>query len=90
MFTADNARSLNKPSSEEQARLLDERIKREVEESVRSGLTHGNLRVYSDDWFFDSIEYELNQRGFHSVDVPKIILKGDVYFSWATEENPDD
>lgn len=90
MFTADNARSLNKVLSEEQSRLLDERIKREVEDAVRSGLTHGHLRVYNDDWFFHSIEYELNQRGFHSVDIPSITLKGDVYFSWADEENPDD
>jgi len=90
MFTADNARSLNKLSSEEQTRLLDDRIKREVEESVRSGITHGHLRIYDTDWFFDSIEYELNQRGFHSVQVPRIILSGDVYFSWADEENPDD
>lgn len=83
MFTADKARTVSNHD-------LDERIKREVEESVRSGKTDGLLRVYSDDWFINSIEEELNKRGFHSVEVPKIILKGDVYFSWAEDADSDD
>lgn len=89
MFTADNARSLNTVASDERSKRLDERIQREVEDSIRSGLTYGHLRVYIEDWFFDSIEYELNQRGFHNVKVPQITLKGDVYFSWAEEEADD-
>lgn len=83
MFTADKARKLTTND-------LDERIKREVDECVRSGQNHGYLRIYSEDWFFDTIEDELTKRGFHSVEVPSIILKGDVYFSWAEEKSEDD
>lgn len=82
MFTADKARKLTTND-------LDERIKREVDECVRSGQNHGFLRIYSEDWFFQTIEEELTKRGFHSIEVPPIILKGDVYFSWAEEEADD-
>lgn len=83
MFTADKARKLTTND-------LDERIKREVDDCVRSGQNHGLLRIYSEDWFFQTIEEELTKRGFHSIKVPSIILKGDVYFSWAEEEDADD
>jgi hypothetical protein len=83
MFTADKARK----ASVDQ---LDERIRREVNQSISDGLTHGYLRIYIEDWFFDSIEEELTKRGYHSIEVPRIVLKGDVYFSWAEHEETDD
>ncbi len=58
---------------------LDRRIEAAVKEAF--GNT-GSLRVYIEDPFVHSIKEELEQRGFHSVDVPDICLKGDVYFSW--------
>lgn len=89
MFTVNDARALNQVSSAERSKQLDERIQREVEESIRAGLTTGKLRVYIEDWFIDSIEEELVRRGFHSVEVPHIILKGDVSFSWGSEDESD-
>lgn len=75
MFTADKARNMN-------AQSLDARIKKEVDYAVSSGLTRGYLRIYIEDAFFNNIEEELTIRGFHSIQVPDITLKGDVYFSW--------
>lgn len=75
MFTADMARKLNDNN-------LDERIQKEVEYAISHGIKHAYLRVYIEDSFFDSIEEELTKRGFHSIQVPEITLKGDVYFSW--------
>jgi len=90
MFTAANARSLSQIDSVERNKKLDERIQREVEEAIRDGRKKGLLRVYLEDWFFDSIEEELTRRGFHSIEIPHITLKGDVSFSWASEDDSDD
>lgn len=75
MFTADKARALSTQS-------LDSRIEKEVKLAVAGGYTDAYLRIYMDDPFFQSIEEELRERGFHSIKVPNITLKGDVYFSW--------
>lgn len=75
MFTADMARKLNDNN-------LDERIQKEVEYAISHGIKHAYLRVYIEDAFIDSIEEELTKRGFHSIQVPNITLKGDIYFSW--------
>lgn len=73
MYTADMARnSLNDD--------LDRRIEAAVKDARYSRTA--SLRVYIDDWFVHSIREELEKRGFHSIDVPDICLKGDVYFSW--------
>lgn len=85
MFTANDARQKNNSD-------LDKRIEKEVNYSKSQGLNSGYLRVYIEDWFVSTIEEELQKRGFHSIRVPDITLKGDVYFSWADEndelENP--
>lgn len=78
MYTADKAR---KQTSDN----LDARIEKEVRDSIASGRDYGELRVYAEDSFIDNIEEELTKRGFHSIQVPAITLKGDVYFSWASE-----
>ncbi len=75
MFTAAKARALSTQS-------LDSRIEKEVQLAIAGGHTDAYLRVYIEDSFIDSIEEELTKRGFHSINVPKITLKGDVYFSW--------
>ncbi len=75
MFTADMARDLRNCD-------LDARIQKEVTDAVNSGRTFAYLRIYSEDWFFNSIEQELLKRGFQGIFVPNITLKGDVYFSW--------
>lgn len=72
MYTADDARRGNYDE-------LDARI----EHAVREG--DGNsasLRIYVEDAFFHSIWSELHDRGFKNIDVPYIVLKGDVYFEW--------
>jgi hypothetical protein len=74
MFTADDAR--NEDQSE-----LDNRIRQAVKD--REGGPNGAyLRVYIDDPWIDTIKDELERRGFKRVQVPDIILKGDVYFEW--------
>ncbi len=75
MFTAEKARELSIDS-------LDSRIEKEVKLAISLGLNNAYLRVYIEDSFFNSIEEELTKRGFHSIKVPNITLKGDVYFSW--------
>ena len=60
---------------------LDRRIEAAVKDAARYGNT-ASLRVYIDDPFVHSIKEELEKRGFHSVYVPDICLKGDVDFSW--------
>jgi Fe-S cluster assembly iron-binding protein IscA len=72
MFTADDARKVNQDN-------LDERIQSAVENSSGNSTY---LRVYIEDSFCSSIRNELEKRGFKNIDVPDIILKGDVYFEW--------
>lgn len=74
MYTADDAR---RNWCEE----LDRRIEAAVRESG-AGYCAAYLRVYIEDPWKDRIKEELERRGFKNVDVPYIILKGDVYFEW--------
>jgi hypothetical protein len=72
MFTADDARQLNEDD-------LDERIEQAVRDATGN---YAYLRVYSEDPFRHSIKEKLEERGFKNVQVPDIIIKGDVYFEW--------
>jgi len=72
MYTADDARKGNMDE-------LDARIERAVREG---GGNFAYLRIYIEDSFVHTIKYELERRGFKNVDVPDIIIKGDVYFEW--------
>lgn len=78
MFTADDARNLEKSD-------LDERIEHAVKTRAIKGERRAYLRVYSDDPFCYQIEEELVKRGFHSIDVPAIYIKGDVEFGWGEQ-----
>lgn len=71
-FTDQTARDLNMQD-------LDERIERAVRGSSGTG---AHMRVYNDDPWVDRIEQELLDRGFHNVQVPMIVIKGDVWFEW--------
>lgn len=73
MFTADDARRHNFDD-------LDARIKAAVKDA--GSATCAYMRVYNDDGFLPYLKEELEKRGFHSVDVPDIVIKGDVYFCW--------
>lgn len=75
MFTAEMAKNLNNQN-------LDRRIEIEVKNAVQNNETNAYLRVYIEDSFAHCIMEELEKRGFHSIQVPDIVLKGDVYFSW--------
>ena len=46
------------------------------------GFSRATIRVYIDDPFVRTIKKELEMRGFVVLEVPDIILKGDVEFSW--------
>lgn len=74
MYTANDARNFDQSD-------LDERIKRAVEENRKYGQT-ATIRVYLEDPFIHNIKQELEKRGFTNVQVPHIVLKGDVSFSW--------
>ncbi|BCM87787.1 hypothetical protein [Methylobacterium indicum] len=73
MFTAENARQA-------QANDLDERIERAVRERRQGNGAY--LRIYTEDAFCSTIYEDLVERGFKNIDVPDIILSGDVYFEW--------
>jgi len=74
VYTADDARSKSEDD-------LDARIRSAV--ISNAGATRStHMRVYCDDWFKDTIKEELEKRGFKNVDVPDIVIKGDVYFEW--------
>jgi hypothetical protein len=73
MYTADDARENDQDE-------LDRRIRAAVKDAGGGNST--TMRVYCEDWFLGTIEYELERRGFKNIDVPDIILKGDVYFEW--------
>lgn len=77
MYTADMARNNDQIDQDD----LDRRIEAAVKDSY-AGLHAGYLRVCIDDPWFDSIQYELERRGFKNVHVPDIVIKGDVYFEW--------
>lgn len=59
MYTADDAR-------EEDSKLLDNQIKLAVEGSDRKG-TRATMRVTPQDWFRETVEYQLEVRGFKNV-----------------------
>lgn len=78
MFTADDARRGNDDE-------LDARIEAAVRDSgynPQTGNKFAYLRIYIEDSFCHTIRYELERRGFTNIDVPSIMLKGDVYFEW--------
>lgn len=75
MFTADNARDSDQNE-------LDERIRAAVKSPDGGSPNSTYMRVYVEDWFCGTIQYELERRGFKNVSVPFIVLKGDVYFEW--------
>jgi hypothetical protein len=76
-FTADDARKGDDSD-------LDERIKRAVK-ACDAGPTASYLRIYVEDPWASRIEQELLDRGFKNIQVPSIVLKGDVYFEWGEE-----
>lgn len=76
MFTAAMAREGDQSD-------LDVRIKNSVR-NRRNG-AGAYLRVYHDDPWRYSIESDLAERGFVNIDVPDIILEGDVYFEWGDD-----
>lgn len=83
MYTADDANG-------DWEYELDQRIRSAVREQD-AGYKAAYLRIYCEDPFRWTIQEELEKRGFHSVRVPDIVIKGDVYFSWCpTGEYPDD
>jgi hypothetical protein len=72
-YTAEDARRGNDDD-------LDKRIRAAVKDA---GSARGAyLRVYIEDSFVHRIGEELRGRGFTNVQVPDIVLKGDVYFEW--------
>jgi hypothetical protein len=72
MFTAQDAARGNMDD-------LDQRIRQAVRDG--SGKS-AYLRIYMEDSFAHSIEYELEKRGFKNIQVPSFVLKTDVYFEW--------
>jgi hypothetical protein len=46
------------------------------------GYKRASIRIYIEDSFAHSIEYELERRGFKNIDAPSFVLKTDVEFSW--------
>jgi hypothetical protein len=77
MYTAEMARS---DALETASNELDRRIENAVKENQWAG--RATVRIYIDDPFRYTIKEELEKRGFKNVDVPDIILKGDVSFEW--------
>ena len=73
MYTAEDAR-------EETGRDLDEVIRMAVRGSDMPNAAY--MRIYIEDRWYRNIESELESRGFKNIQVPDIILKGDVYFEW--------
>lgn len=78
MYTAEMAKKDAAGNDSE----LDDRIKSAVKEANYRGHRTTSIRVYIEDAFVHNIREELEKRGFTNVDVPYIILKGDVEFSW--------
>ncbi len=78
MYTADMAEDDGQED-------LDRRIRWAVKEQD-AGYKAAYLRIYIEDPWFHSIQYELERRGFKNVRVPDIVLKGDVYFEWGDRD----
>lgn len=78
MFTAEDARK----QVETEPNKLDALIEEAVREANYHGHTSASIRVYIEDAYVHTIREELEKRGFSAINVPDIILKGDVYFSW--------
>jgi hypothetical protein len=79
MFTADMARKGDQKG-------LDRRI-RDAVRSQDAGYRAAYLRIYIEDPWCGTIQYELERRGFVNIRVPDITLKGDVYFEWTDERS---
>lgn len=73
MFTADMARRGNYDD-------LDRRIEAAVKDRASGNSAY--LRVYIEDAFLPYLQEALEERGFKNVQIPDIVLKGDVYFEW--------
>lgn len=78
MYTADQARIHRAEAPND----LDERIQTAVEKANRLGQRTASIRVYIEDAYCADIQNELENRGFTNIDVPDIVVKGDVRFSW--------
>lgn len=74
MFTADQIGGGDQDD-------LDRRIAYAVKHN-RCGYNRAYIRVYIEDSFAHSIEYELERRGFKDIDAPSFVLKTDVEFGW--------
>lgn len=74
MYTADDARRGRQTN-------WDARI-RDAAENNRCGVNCATIRVYAEDGEHRVIRRELEARGFKNVDVPSMMIKGDVYFEW--------
>ena len=79
MYTADHA------NSEDGQEDLDRRIRLAVLDEDGGKSKSAYLRIYIEDPWRHSIEYELERRGFKNINVPDFILKGDVYFEWGDD-----
>ena len=77
MFTAGDAKKFQ---DSRDVNSLDEQIHRAVCQSHGKGCA--TLRVWSDDWFADTIQHELEIRGFKNVRNVIGTHKWDVYFEW--------
>lgn len=74
MYTADMARQESQDD-------LDRRIAMAVR-ARDAGPNATYMRVYIEDSWLDNLEHELEIRGFKNIELPDIIIKGDVYFEW--------
>lgn len=60
--------------------VLDEKIERAVLDGANTRC--GSIRVYDTDWFCNTVQEELELRGFKNVQVPRFVQTADVYFEW--------
>lgn len=72
MYTAADARQGRQEN-------WDRRIREAVEDG---GYGHATIRVYAEHGEQYAVKAELEKRGFINVEVPDMVIKGDVYFEW--------
>lgn len=84
MYTADQARKRSEDTEQDNDRNLDYVIRDAVEDAQEgfSEATSAYMRVYCNDPWLSNLKEELEKRGFFSVNIPDIVIKGDVYFAW--------
>lgn len=63
---------------------LDGLIQKAVESSSQNNAL---LRIYRDDCFFNTIQEELEKRGFRNVKITLSITQADVYFEWGSPDS---